>query len=187
MMDQSLEPIERPRARLWRHVLAMLIIGFVIVSCTAPTILGSNASAQEPEGTAAAEYLIPGDSLQVFVWGHPDLSLTVPVRPDGRVSTPLIEDLQAVGKTPTQLSNEMEKILSEYIRRPRSMSSCRASSALSATRSGARPGWQARGAVSRQDDVADVMIEVGATRFVAGNRARRQSGGRRAVRSVYAR
>jgi polysaccharide export outer membrane protein len=72
-----------------------------------------------PSGSSAAEYLIgPGDTLQVFVWGQPDLSVTVPVRPDGRVSTPLIEDLEAVGKTPTELGREMERVLSEYIRSP---------------------------------------------------------------------
>src|SRR5690349_19123022 len=101
MMDQLLEPIARPRARVWRHVLTLLIGCFAI---------GSHAGAQEPEGTESAEYLIgPGDTLQVFVWGQPDLSVTVPVRPDGRVFTPLIDDLQAVGKTPTQLKGEMEK------------------------------------------------------------------------------
>src|SRR5690554_3221666 len=64
-------------------------------------------------------YLIgPGDRLQVFVWGQPELSVTVPVRPDGRVSTPLIEDIVAVGKTPTQLASEMEEVLSAYIRSP---------------------------------------------------------------------
>ena len=110
MMDQLLELIERRRARVWRHVLAMLI------GCSA---IASHAGAQEPQGPAASEYLIgPGDTIQVFVWGQPDLSVTVPVRPDGRVTTPLIKDLEAVGKTPTQLSDDMEKILSEFIRSP---------------------------------------------------------------------
>ncbi len=74
-----------------------------------------------PLGSTAhtGEYVIgPGDSLEVFVWGQPDLSVTVPVRPDGRVSTPLIDDLVAVGKTPTQLAAEMQEVLSEYIRSP---------------------------------------------------------------------
>ena len=64
-------------------------------------------------------YIIgPGDTLKIFVWRQPDLSTEVPVRPDGKVSTPLVEDIVAVGKTPSQLAREMEKVLSEYVRSP---------------------------------------------------------------------
>lgn len=66
------------------------------------------------------EYRIgAGDTLQIFVWQHPEVSVTVPVRPDGRISTPLVEDLVAVGKTPTQLSRDVEVALGEYIRSPK--------------------------------------------------------------------
>jgi polysaccharide export outer membrane protein len=66
-----------------------------------------------------AEYRIgPGDSLQIFVWNHPELSVTVPVRPDGMISTPLIENMRADGKTPSQLARDMETALSEYVRTP---------------------------------------------------------------------
>jgi polysaccharide export outer membrane protein len=66
-----------------------------------------------------ATYIIgPGDILQIFVWRQPELSVSVPVRPDGKVSTPLVEDIVAVGKTPSQLAREMEKVLSEYVRSP---------------------------------------------------------------------
>ena len=66
-----------------------------------------------------ATYIIgPGDVLQIFVWRQPELSVSVPVRPDGKVSTPLVEDIVAVGKTPSQLAREMEKVLSEYVRSP---------------------------------------------------------------------
>jgi polysaccharide biosynthesis/export protein len=69
--------------------------------------------------TVAPDYVIgPGDVLQVFVWRNPELSVTVPVRPDGRVSTPLVEDMVAVGKTPSTLARDIEKILAEYIRSP---------------------------------------------------------------------
>jgi polysaccharide export outer membrane protein len=65
------------------------------------------------------QYIIgPGDSLQVFVWRNPDLSQTVPVRPDGRISTPLVQNMVAVGKTPAQLAHDMERVLSQYIRSP---------------------------------------------------------------------
>lgn len=65
------------------------------------------------------EYVIgPGDTIQVFVWQNPEVTVTVPVRPDGRISTPLVEDMVAVGKTPTQLARDMEAALGEYIRSP---------------------------------------------------------------------
>jgi len=64
-------------------------------------------------------YIIgPGDTLQVFVWRNPDLSTTVPVRPDGKISTPLVEDMVAVGKTPSELARAIEKVLAEYVRSP---------------------------------------------------------------------
>jgi polysaccharide export outer membrane protein len=81
-------------------------------------------SSKSVAGGAAAtaggsEYIIgPGDSLQVFIWRNPELSTTVPVRPDGKISTPLVEDMVAVGKTPSQLARDIEVVLAEYIRSP---------------------------------------------------------------------
>jgi polysaccharide export outer membrane protein len=67
----------------------------------------------------SSNYIIgPGDQLQVFVWRNPELSETVPVRPDGKISTPLVENMVAVGKTPSQLARDMEKVLAEYVRAP---------------------------------------------------------------------
>lgn len=64
-------------------------------------------------------YLIgPGDTLGIFVWRNPDLSTSVPVRPDGKITIPLVEDLQASGRTTTQLAREIEKALAQYIREP---------------------------------------------------------------------
>lgn len=60
----------------------------------------------------------PGDTLQIFVWRNPELTQTVPVRPDGKISTPLVEDMVAVGKTPSQLARDIETVLAEYIRSP---------------------------------------------------------------------
>ncbi len=60
----------------------------------------------------------PGDSLQIFVWENPELSVTIPVRPDGRINTPLVEDLAAAGRTPTELARDLEEALSRYIRNP---------------------------------------------------------------------
>ncbi len=76
-----------------------------------------------PAGTPAAvpaDYLIgPGDSLHVFVFQNEELSVTVPVRPDGKISTPLVEDMVAVGKTPSQLARDIEKSLAEYVKSPK--------------------------------------------------------------------
>jgi polysaccharide export outer membrane protein len=74
-----------------------------------------------PEAPAAVspDYLIgPGDSVQVFVWRNPDLTVTVPVRPDGKISTPLVENMVAVGKTPSQLARDIETALSVYVKSP---------------------------------------------------------------------
>ena len=56
--------------------------------------------------------------MQIFVWDHEDLSTNVQVRPDGKISTPLVEDLQAAGRTPTQLARDIEEVLEEYVRSP---------------------------------------------------------------------
>ena len=64
-------------------------------------------------------YLLgPGDTVQVFVWRNPEVSGSFPIRPDGKMTMNLIEDLQAAGKTPTQLARDIEKALSKYIQEP---------------------------------------------------------------------
>lgn len=81
------------------------------------TIDAKEYDASGPE--TASEYEIgPGDSLQIFVWDHADLSTAVSVRPDGKISTPLVEDLQAAGKTPTALARDIETVLKDYVRTP---------------------------------------------------------------------
>ena len=77
----------------------------------------SGAAATTPETTP--NYIIgPRDSLQIFVWRNPELTTTVTVRPDGKVTVPLIEDLHAAGKTPTLLAREIEKQLEQYVQSP---------------------------------------------------------------------
>src|SRR5262245_49224624 len=73
----------------------------------------------EPVDQAPGEYRIgPGDSLSIVVYNHADLSTDVPVRPDGLVNTPLVENMQAAGKTPSELARDIEKRLTEYVRTP---------------------------------------------------------------------
>jgi polysaccharide biosynthesis/export protein len=76
-----------------------------------------------PMGRQAANadvpYLIgPGDTVSIVVWRNPDLTMSIPVRPDGKISTPLVEDLLASGKTSTQLARDIEKALARYIQNP---------------------------------------------------------------------
>lgn len=99
-----------------------------ILACIFGVLAGVSAftaGAQTPAAQAAQtaqtapDYVIgPGDEIEVFVWQNPDLSVTVPVRPDGKISTPLDEDMVAVGKTPSQLAHDIELRLSEYVRSP---------------------------------------------------------------------
>lgn len=86
----------------------------------APTTYGAEIpSSPAVSSRVADDYIIgPGDTLQVFVWRNAELSTTVPVRPDGKVSTPLVEDMVAIGKTPSALARDMEKVLAEYVRSP---------------------------------------------------------------------
>jgi polysaccharide biosynthesis/export protein len=80
--------------------------------------------AQAPAAVVAApvdnsNYIIStGDELQIFVWKNPDLSTTTPVRPDGKITAPLVQDIQAQGKTPIQLSADLTTALATYIRDP---------------------------------------------------------------------
>ncbi len=151
----------------------------VVIACLIGSIAGCAARAQAPleaPAAVASDYLIgPGDLLDVFVWGEESLSVTVPVRPDGRVSTPLVDDLEAVGKTPTQLSREMEKVLSEYIRSPKVTVSVKEFvGTFGAQIRVLGQVVQPRAVPYREKmTLLDVMIEVGGlTSFAAGNRAK---------------
>jgi len=99
------------------------IFGFVAVFlCLLPAALrAQDAPPASPNGIVAnsPDYVIgPGDILQIFVWRNPELSTTVPVRPDGKISTPLNEDMVATGKSPSQLARDIEKVLAEFVRTP---------------------------------------------------------------------
>ena len=87
--------------------------------------LGGCATQAYPPAPSTAEklndwnYLIgPGDSVDVFVWRNPEVSGSFPVRPDGKMTMNLVEDLPASGKTPTKLARDIEKALSKYIQDP---------------------------------------------------------------------
>ena len=93
-----------------------------MVLLVATGIATTEAATPAPQAaaTVGADYLIgPGDKLQIYVWQNPDLSVTVPVRQDGKVSTPLVEDMVAAGKTPSVLARDIEGVLAEYVRSPK--------------------------------------------------------------------
>jgi polysaccharide biosynthesis/export protein len=70
-------------------------------------------------GSSDYSYIIgPGDMLNIVVWRNPELSMEVPVRPDGKIAAPLIEDLPAQGKNPTALARDIEGALGKFIRDP---------------------------------------------------------------------
>jgi len=96
------------------RVLTGLLLASALAGC---------ASQYPPAPKSAASsdyrYLIgPLDTLNIVVWRNPELSGTVSVRPDGRISTPLVQDIPALGRNPAELASDLEKILSKYIRDP---------------------------------------------------------------------
>jgi len=94
-------------------LIALAIL--TLAGCSGNTL--PPASAANP-GPSPDYFIGPLDTLNIFVWHNPELSETVPVRPDGRISVPLIEDLPASGKTPTQLARDIEQQLKKYVNDP---------------------------------------------------------------------
>jgi len=104
-----------------KGMLATLMASTALAGCVA----GGSRPELPPAAFVASkeqpgeEYVIgPLDTLQIFVWRNPELSSKVQVRPDGRITTPLISDMPAVGKTPAMLAADMKLALGEYIKEP---------------------------------------------------------------------
>jgi polysaccharide biosynthesis/export protein len=119
-------------------------------------------------------YIGPLDTLSIFIWRNPDLSETVPVRPDGRISLPLIEDLPAAGKTPTQLARDIETKLSKYVRDPIATVIVKSFNGPYARQVRVIGEAAHPQAIPFRDNMTllDVMIAVGGlTQFASGNRA----------------
>jgi polysaccharide export outer membrane protein len=99
----------------WVRFLCAAAAALVLAAC------GSNQYPPAPVSAATPQYrylIGPLDTVNIIVWRNPELSLAVPVRPDGRISTPLVEDLAALGRNPTDLARDIEKALAKYIRDP---------------------------------------------------------------------
>ncbi len=102
-----------------RFMAKAALAGLALAAVAACAQLPEAPAAAPAEQAATPDYLIgPGDQVEIFVWRNPELSLTLPVRPDGRISVPLIEDLPATGKTPTALARDIESVLKQYVQDP---------------------------------------------------------------------
>ena len=92
-------------------VTSAAVVGLLVGCATAP-------APQQPAQELASDYsyvIGPGDNLNIFVWGNDELTISVPVRPDGKITTRLVEDIPASGKTPTELARAIEKAYSEFV------------------------------------------------------------------------
>lgn len=166
----------RRRWLLSRSSIGLILAGLAgagLHGCS--TGSGGHQIASAQQAAQEASYLIgPGDKLSVFVWQNPDLSASVPVRPDGRISLPLLQDVQAAQKTPAQLAEEIQHDLSAYLQEPRVTVIVTDfigpySQQVRIVGEAAEPK-----AIPYRTDmsVLDVMIAVGGlTQFAAGNRA----------------
>lgn len=97
------------------RVVLIACLGLVAAGCA------SNKYAPAPTLAASSDYsyrIGPGDTVNIIVWRNPELSMSVPVRPDGKLASPLIEDLPALGKDPTALARDIEQALGKFIRDP---------------------------------------------------------------------
>ncbi len=105
------------KLHITRHMIVQLLLLSLIVMLTGcaskyPQVTGDQAQADQD-----FDYVIgPGDKLNIFVWGNAELTVSVPVRPDGKITTRLVEDIEASGKTPTQLARDVEAAYSEYVK-----------------------------------------------------------------------
>jgi polysaccharide export outer membrane protein len=161
--------------RNWFFKAVLLTTVLLAVGCASEPKDASTAVKPGAPTPEQSEYRIgPGDTLQVFVWNQPELTVTVPVRPDGMISTPLIAGVPAEGKTATQLAKDLEVALSEFVRNP--TVSVMVTGFVGAYADQIRVVGQAAKPQSlpyrANMSLLDVMIAVGGlAEFAAGNRA----------------
>ena len=88
----------------------------VLSGCSSAPVVPATSNATQ---ALQHDYLIgPGDAVNIVVWRNPEVSMSIPVRPDGKITTPLVEDLVAMGKTSTELARDIEKALAKFIQQP---------------------------------------------------------------------
>lgn len=155
-------------------LLGVLAGGLAVVA-RAQTPAAQAPAAQAAQAAQSPDYIVgPGDEIEVFVWQNPDLSVNVPVRPDGKISTPLDEDMVAVGKTPSQLAHDIEMKLSQYVRSPHvNVIVVRPESVFSQVKVIGQVVHPQAIAYRQGITVLDAVLAVGGlSEYAAGNRAR---------------
>jgi polysaccharide export outer membrane protein len=157
---------------------AAALAALTLAACGSSDIASSEQLAAAPAVTEHAKspaYLVgPLDELDVFVWRAPELSTKVVVRPDGRISTPLVEDMVAAGKTASQLGKDLERALLQYVKTPQVTVSVNKFSSTFDQQVRVIGEAQKPLALPYQSGmtVLDVMVAVGGlTEFAAGNKA----------------
>ena len=114
-MNNYFSRFQRPATSVARSGLMGLVLGLLVACQTAP------AYPPAPVAAAAADYnyiVGPGDALNIIVWRNPELSMSVPVRPDGKLSTPLVDELVVQGKNSITIARDVEKALAKFVRDP---------------------------------------------------------------------
>ena len=104
----------------WSNLIFFLTLA--TLGCSSNSVKLPSATNYDSITTSVNDYqytIGPGDKLSIFVWRNPDISGSFVVRPDGKVTTSLVEDIQVSGKTPTSLARQLEEQLSKYINNPR--------------------------------------------------------------------
>lgn len=155
------------------HVL-LLAMGTTVLLVTG--CAGSSAPPPTKNAPTTTAYVIgPGDQMMIYVRNNPDISMSVPVRPDGKISIPMVQNMMAAGKTPGQLADDLEGALSKYIRDP--LVTVVVTSFQGVYSDQIRVVGQATVPQSLPYrsgmTLLDVMIQVGGlTRMAAGNRAK---------------
>jgi polysaccharide export outer membrane protein len=103
---------------LWRRLARWVTLAAsaaLLAACAGTTFPPAPISASTQDYDVVVG---PGDNINIIVWRNPEISMSVPVRPDGKFSTPLIDELVAQGKTSVEISREIEKKLEKYVRDP---------------------------------------------------------------------
>jgi polysaccharide export outer membrane protein len=181
--------VKPQHTRRWRALKACACI------CLAVFVAGCASTDNKPwpappPSAAAPDYKIgPGDNINIIVWRNPEVSMSLTVRPDGKISTPLVEDLVANGRTPTELARDIEKVLSKVIQQPTVTVVVTGfigqyDQQIRVIGQAAKP----QALQFRQDmSLMDVLIAVGGmTEFASGNRANivRNANGRQQIINV---
>lgn len=100
-------------------ILAIILFTQLLASCSSNTLPTATLHPSNTKDISSYKYLVgAGDVLNIFVWRNPEVSGTFTVRPDGMITTSLVEDIPVAGKTPTELARSIEEILSTYLRDP---------------------------------------------------------------------